>query len=563
MRVDNDSNLDEVTGLSAFDDLDPISAVSELAPLPGEQAFAGGTSDSGVPPATTAQQPSSAPPPMSSTHGHPTLPPPVPTTVAGESHRSFPPPMPEPQAESLATKHFDLDGPDESADADVTMQLDASELMSAGLLSPLSPKPTVRGGRADDTEVNDLPPSAAANLDMEWDEEEMETRIRDDLPSLEDVAYGMHGSEGPGATPSIVPGGNPSPFPSAPATSFPPPAQRESAITGAAVDRGHRATVEVAAPSAGGFLGSRAGLLAAVAVLCVVAVWAASSLLSPSEATITLATTPADAEVTLDGERLVEQTSPYVLTVRANEPHQLVVSKDGFESYTMTLDISGGDNKALPQIELRPIVKDTGFTIDSAPSGLAVLVDGRPTGQVTPARVKDVPKGAHLVSLGVPAGYEPFEIRVFVPDNEVIELPKAELIRSDGAVAAAAAAAPAPVEGAAVERSRRADRPMRAAQPTTRKRAPARAGSRFARAPSRAAAPQGASGTGILRLNSRPWSQIAVDGRPMGNTPQLNLQVPAGNHTVKFSNPQMGLAKTVQVKVRKGQTVTKVINLID
>ena len=36
MSVNNDSNFDDGTGLSAFDDLDPVSAVSELSSFPDQ-----------------------------------------------------------------------------------------------------------------------------------------------------------------------------------------------------------------------------------------------------------------------------------------------------------------------------------------------------------------------------------------------------------------------------------------------------------------------------------------------------------------------------------------------
>ena len=68
---------------------------------------------------------------------------------------------------------------------------------------------------------------------------------------------------------------------------------------------------------------------------------------------------------------------------------------------------------------------------------------------------------------------------------------------------------------------------------------------------------------GTLRVNTRPWSKVFVDGRLVGNTPQFNIPLKAGTHKVKLVNDQMGLTKTVKVSVKGGQTVTKVINLIN
>jgi hypothetical protein len=68
---------------------------------------------------------------------------------------------------------------------------------------------------------------------------------------------------------------------------------------------------------------------------------------------------------------------------------------------------------------------------------------------------------------------------------------------------------------------------------------------------------------GTLRLNSRPWAQVSVDGHAVGNTPQPNLQLSAGKHKIQLSNPQLGLAKTVTVTIKGGETLTQVVNLSD
>jgi serine/threonine-protein kinase len=77
----------------------------------------------------------------------------------------------------------------------------------------------------------------------------------------------------------------------------------------------------------------------------------------------------------------------------------------------------------------------------------------------------------------------------------------------------------------------------------------------------RPAAPAASSGTGVLRLNSLPWSQVTVDGKPVGNTPLMNLPLPAGAHTIRMVNPDMGLTKTIKVTVKAGDTTTKVVNM--
>jgi hypothetical protein len=70
-------------------------------------------------------------------------------------------------------------------------------------------------------------------------------------------------------------------------------------------------------------------------------------------------------------------------------------------------------------------------------------------------------------------------------------------------------------------------------------------------------------GEGVLRINSRPWAEIFVDGTPVGNTPQTNLRLPAGAHTVELLNRPMSMNKTLHVVIQPGQTETRVVNLIE
>ena len=65
----------------------------------------------------------------------------------------------------------------------------------------------------------------------------------------------------------------------------------------------------------------------------------------------------------------------------------------------------------------------------------------------------------------------------------------------------------------------------------------------------------------MLRVNSRPWAQIHVDGRLVGNTPQMSLRLSPGRHTVLLVNPEFGLRKTFTVQIRRGAVTTKIVEL--
>lgn len=67
--------------------------------------------------------------------------------------------------------------------------------------------------------------------------------------------------------------------------------------------------------------------------------------------------------------------------------------------------------------------------------------------------------------------------------------------------------------------------------------------------------------SGTLRVNSRPWAQVFIDGKLVGNTPQLGIVMPPGEHSVRLNNPTFAMSKSIQVDVRAGKTVTLVEQL--
>jgi hypothetical protein len=66
---------------------------------------------------------------------------------------------------------------------------------------------------------------------------------------------------------------------------------------------------------------------------------------------------------------------------------------------------------------------------------------------------------------------------------------------------------------------------------------------------------------GTLRVNSLPWSQVFVDGKLVGNTPQMGLPLPAGHHKLKLVNEPLEMTKVFSVQIQPGQVVTKTVNL--
>jgi serine/threonine-protein kinase len=73
--------------------------------------------------------------------------------------------------------------------------------------------------------------------------------------------------------------------------------------------------------------------------------------------------------------------------------------------------------------------------------------------------------------------------------------------------------------------------------------------------------PRASGGAGTLRINTRPWSQVFVDGRLIGNTPQMSISLPAGRHTVTLVNSDFDIRETITVEIAAGETTTRVLTL--
>ncbi len=65
----------------------------------------------------------------------------------------------------------------------------------------------------------------------------------------------------------------------------------------------------------------------------------------------------------------------------------------------------------------------------------------------------------------------------------------------------------------------------------------------------------------LLDLNASPWAHVRIDGRERGETPLLGLSLPAGTHTVEFTNEPLGVHRQVVVTLRSGEHARRVVDL--
>jgi serine/threonine-protein kinase len=67
--------------------------------------------------------------------------------------------------------------------------------------------------------------------------------------------------------------------------------------------------------------------------------------------------------------------------------------------------------------------------------------------------------------------------------------------------------------------------------------------------------------TGLLNLDTTPWSVVTVGGRVLGQTPLIGASLPVGTHTLVLSNAEQGLKTTYQVTISAGKTTARRIGL--
>ncbi len=253
-----------------------------------------------------------------------------------------------------------------------------------------------------------------------------------------------------------------------------------------------------------------------------------------------LKTDPPGAKVNLDGVWLDGVTPIRVSGVPAGK-HVVELSLPGAtQQKRLAFEVTAGETLELGTVSLGPVAPS--LTVDSKPRGVEVwlLQAGKPRRMLgtTPLTEKGVdPALATAIRI---------EAKGFKPWQQDVDFSKA----TGGDVSVTADLVAMSEDGAV--------RPPPPARPkATRPRA-----RRAPTARARTAAPRSsATGQGTLRINSRPWAEVSIDGRSVGNTPLMNLELSAGTHRITLRNPDFSLEKTIRVEITPGETVTKVVRL--
>jgi serine/threonine-protein kinase len=260
-------------------------------------------------------------------------------------------------------------------------------------------------------------------------------------------------------------------------------------------------------------------------------------------------------------------SSPFIISnVTPNQMHLVEVRREGYRNWVMQVELHPGQDLDLREVRLTaedeagegrggstaPLGEgQVHVSFGSTPEGAAVtLIRGRerlPLGPTPVETVVDVAGGRWTVEM-LREGFADWRGPLVVPEGEEAAVLTATLEAAGEATAepsAAGAVVRSPSGGATTAA---ADSPRTPATRETAARSTARAR---------------ATGPGTLRINTRPASQVFVDGRLIGNTPQLNVSLSPGSHRVTLVNNDFSIRRTISVPIRSGETVTKTINLME
>ena len=104
---------------------------------------------------------------------------------------------------------------------------------------------------------------------------------------------------------------------------------------------------------------------------------------------------PQGAQFQVDGNSDPSWVTPFNLTGLSPGKHIIYVSKSGYASEMRSVDVAAGSKSSLT-LHLSPV--NALVVVNSTPPGADVIIDGRPTGRVTPVQFA-VEKGSHTVLL--------------------------------------------------------------------------------------------------------------------------------------------------------------------
>ena len=266
--------------------------------------------------------------------------------------------------------------------------------------------------------------------------------------------------------------------------------------------------------------------------------------------TLKVTTTPPGAVVHLDGQEISTSRTPLQISDLAACPHKLRIKMPNYLDWptwgAKTITINGGAVKNVAAT-LQP--KVVMLIVKSKARGARVTLfrnsDPVLSNKSVPFTHKLKPESGAEYKVVVKArNYDPFK-KVLKLSGQPEIVVEAELERS---VASAG--------GSRTRTTRTHHRTTHTRPRDTRPRDTRPRDTRPRDTRPRDTRPRGGGGTGTLRINTKPWTKIYVDGVYKGVTPKTNLKLPAGKHRLRLVNSDFGISKRYTITIKAGRSKT-------
>ena len=223
-----------------------------------------------------------------------------------------------------------------------------------------------------------------------------------------------------------------------------------------------------------------------------------------------------------------------------------------YEPMEKNITVRPGETTDLGDVKLK--VLSGQVAINSAPPGATIfLSSGSDRRKITsvPITIKNVDASKTWTLEATKAGFNDFHETVSFDDGNAEKTFNINMDPKGGGGAVAASPSPAAAPAPAGEPG---------LPPVPHIPSPA-AGTPNAAVAVAKPAPAAAAGQAFLKLNSKPASNVILDGKPLGQTPQMNIPVTPGTHTITFLKPEENLRKNASVTVAAGETKLVIQNL--
>jgi len=151
---------------------------------------------------------------------------------------------------------------------------------------------------------------------------------------------------------------------------------------------------------------------------------------APGSGEMRLTSYPSGAQVQIDGWTEPTWITPFSSPSMSAGKHSVVFSKGGYITQTQTAEVAAGQTTTLHAT--LPVSVST-LSVTSDPAGAAILVDGKETGRLTPAKIA-VEKGGHKIVVRK-TGFADASVSTDITEGETFEFaPKLQPGSSESAI---------------------------------------------------------------------------------------------------------------------------------